>query len=87
MTPHELREYVERKRREKLHRQIGALNIALARFEGPQSGLKRVRFFRLLNKRRRLERELASPMLLTLWDAAVLTAGVPERGGNQGDPG
>ncbi len=62
----ELRESLERERRARLHRQIGALRKQLASLKfgsGPHYQLSR---YRLANKLKRLEHELAQPMLLNL---------------------
>ena len=62
----ELREFLENERRRCLHRKIGALttklNVMAARHD-PREGNK---FYKLLAKKKRLERELAQGMLFTV---------------------
>lgn len=53
----------ESKRRERLHRQIGALEAKLKKIGPNPAFLDRQRGFRLMSKLRRLERELAQPEL------------------------
>lgn len=62
----ELRERLELRRREKLHRQIGALTLKLnvmAVRHDPREGNQ---FYKLLSKKKRLERELRQPFLVNL---------------------
>ena len=60
----ELRAFLENERRLRLHRQIGALttrlNVMAARHD-PREGNK---FYKLLAKKKRLERELRQPFLI-----------------------
>lgn len=53
----------EKVRRQRLHRQIGAIDTRLEKLGNPQSTLRKNRIYRLLSKKRRLERELAQPGL------------------------
>ena len=53
----------ETKRRERLHRQIGALEAKLAKIGPNPQFLARQRAYRLMSKKRRLEWELRCPVL------------------------
>jgi hypothetical protein len=62
----ELRETLEHRRRAKLYRQIEVLHQKLDRKPSPITSWQRIRYFRLLRKIERLERELRQPMLLSM---------------------
>lgn len=60
----ELRLELERARRARLHRQIGALRRELNILVASEPRGRSIRFFKLLAKQKRLEREIAQPMLI-----------------------
>jgi hypothetical protein len=62
----ELREVLETNRRRRLHAQIGALTTQINVMAARNLVHERTKFYRLLAKKKRLERELAQPMLLPL---------------------
>jgi len=62
----ELRESLEIRRREKLHRQIGAIQTRLERWSKCKCARHDQQFMKLREKQRRLESELRQPMLLPL---------------------
>jgi hypothetical protein len=58
-----VRRVKEAKRRERLHRQIGALDSKLDKIGNPVGQLARNRVYRLTSKLKRLKGELAQPEL------------------------
>lgn len=62
----ELRAELELARRRKLHRQIGALTTKINVMAAREDSRERGKFYRLLAKKHRLERDLAQPFLLPL---------------------
>lgn len=61
-----LRESLERERRAKLHRQIGALRTQLESLNYGRGASYTISRIKLANKIKRLEAELWQPMLLSL---------------------
>lgn len=62
----ELRERLELRRREKLHRQIGALTLKLNVMAVRHDAREGNKFYKLLAKKKRLERQMAQPFLIDL---------------------
>lgn len=60
----ELRERLERDRRWRLRQQIGALRTVVNVMATRNDPRERTKFFKLLAKLKRLEREIAQPMLI-----------------------
>lgn len=62
----ELRVELELARRRRLHRQIGALRTKVNVMAARNAPHERIKFYKLLAKLKRLEREMAQPMLMTV---------------------
>lgn len=60
----QLREILEVRRRRRLHAQIGAVTREINIMAARNDARERTKFFRLVSKKHRLDRELRQPMLI-----------------------